>query len=41
MKDEEPFDIQMARLTTTLREQMAEEVRLDREVAQQLARLGL
>lgn len=40
-EDEEPFDVRMARLTATLRKQMADGVGLDHEVARQLARLGL
>jgi type I restriction enzyme M protein len=38
--DDEPFDQKMARLTTTLREQMAESTRLDERIRRALARVG-
>ena len=40
-EDNEPFETRIARLTATLRGQLTEGARLDREVEQQLARLAL
>ena len=39
-EDDEPFDARMARLTATLREQMAEGVRLDERIRKALAGVG-
>jgi type I restriction enzyme M protein len=39
-EDEEPFDTRMARLTATLREQMAEGAKLDERIRKALAGVG-
>jgi type I restriction enzyme M protein len=39
-EDDEPFEAKMARLTATLREQMAEGVRLDEQIRRALAGVG-
>lgn len=39
--EDEPFEVRMARLTATLREQMAEGAALDRKIELQLSRLSL